>query len=613
MIPLSKELDNIKFDALLEMARQRLPALAKQWTDYNYHDPGIMLIELMAWLADSQVYSLARNRRDEQLGFLGLMGSRARGARPAKGMVVPTDVPDAVRPIKHHTVMKPARGGAPRLEAGAEITLLPVTVLRVTAGAELQDVTSANARRGAAFAAFGPEGGGELMIELDASEVPAGTGPVRLSLGFRVAGSRPDAPVQRVGRIGAYRPDGTPLPRLRDTTFALQRSGVMVFALDAADLAQPIVLRPQMRFSFSPRLIAILPNALPVAQRANLTLTAEGNARPGQTIDIEPATLFDPDEAGQERPWRLVDGVASLAVPSLDASGEPLAWQRGRLDEAEPADRRFAVSQAIDATRLTLRFGNGINGQRPALRASLTIRLALSCGFAGNIAQPTRWVAETDRTRWQNLDPITGGADPETPDTALGALREHIASHRPLATSSQIEAAALALPPALGVARAHVEAGWQRGRRKPATPATRTLIVARTEPGSEDAAWLSEIRRRLVARIAAGERLLVVAPQYQKFTLAIALVATRGSDPARVAAAASAAVADRFDPDKHPWPFGRDVSATIVAGWARNVEGVTAVLEVTLSPSNNGILAVARDALPLLAAPPTVSALRPAA
>jgi len=473
-------------------------------------------------------------------------------------------------------------------------------------------VTGANSRNGASFAAFGPGGNGDLTIELDASAVPAGTGRVLLSLGFRIAGSRAGSPVQHFGRVGAYRPDGTRLTRTRDTTLALQRSGAMVFALDAAELAQPIVLRPEAGYSLNPQLIAISPNALPVTQRAKLTIRAEGNGRPGQTVEIEPAMLLDVDEAGQERPWRLADGSASLAVTSLTGSGAQAEWQRGRLDESDPEDRRYTMSETADASRLSVRFGNGINGQRPALGEQVTVELALSCGQAGNINQPTNWVAEAGGTRWQNLDQIAGGTNPETPNTALGALRQRLADQRPLVTSAQIEEAALALPPALGVARAHVEEGWERGRRQPATPATRTLIVASSEPDSEDAVWLAAIRRRLAPRIAAGERLLVITPRYHRFTLAIELVATRGSDPARVAAAVSKAVAQRFDPAQHPWPFGRDISAMIVAGWARRVEGVAAISSVALTPSDDGTLAIARDGLPLLASAPSVTARRPA-
>jgi hypothetical protein len=615
MTPLSVKLDTADFDSLLAIARARLPALAKQWTDYNYHDPGIMLVELVAWLADSQIYSLARNRQDERLGFLRLLGSRARGARPARGMVFPPVTPDDVIPIDYGGVLKPARGGAPRMEAAARITLLPVAIRRIAAGADQRDVTDINAQTRAAFSAFGAEGDGALRIEVAVGTVPAGTGPVLLSLGFRLACNAPDATVQRFGRVGAYAADGTPLRRTRDTTFGLQRSGVMVFQLDSAALAQPIELRPEGGYALNPSLLQIVPNALPVVQCASLRFTdVVGNGRPGQTIEIAPSALFDADEEVDERHWRLVDGAAALAVDSQFVTDPQDRWRAGLLDEAEPGVRRYAVTVAADGSRIALRFGNGVNGRCLGQSERPEITLRLSCGLAGSVISPTDWVMQPGGTRWRNADPIAGGSDAQGADEALGTLRERLAVQRPLATSPQIADAALALPPALGVKRAQVVEGWERGRRKPATAATRTLLAGGAAPGEEDAAWLAAIRRRLAPRIAVGERVLVAAPDYRRFTLALAIVATRGSDPATVAAAVKKAIGARFDPVANPWPFGRDVSATAIAGWARRVEGVARVASVTLTPADGGatgaMLAVAPDALPLLISTPTVTATR---
>ena len=36
-----------RFDDLVETGRSRLPSLAPRWTDYNAHDPGITLMELL--------------------------------------------------------------------------------------------------------------------------------------------------------------------------------------------------------------------------------------------------------------------------------------------------------------------------------------------------------------------------------------------------------------------------------------------------------------------------------------------------------------------------------------------------------------------------------------
>jgi hypothetical protein len=49
MIPI-EELD---YTALNDGARTRLPALTGEWTDYNYHVPGITVLQLFAWLNDT--------------------------------------------------------------------------------------------------------------------------------------------------------------------------------------------------------------------------------------------------------------------------------------------------------------------------------------------------------------------------------------------------------------------------------------------------------------------------------------------------------------------------------------------------------------------------------
>src|SRR6476646_4715804 len=78
-----------RYDDLVQLGRSRLPRLAPAWTDHNVHDPGITLIELLAWVAEAQVYSLSRSRRDERIAYAALMGVLPNGARPAKGLIWP--------------------------------------------------------------------------------------------------------------------------------------------------------------------------------------------------------------------------------------------------------------------------------------------------------------------------------------------------------------------------------------------------------------------------------------------------------------------------------------------------------------------------------------------
>ena len=53
-----RKLDDQSFEQILQEAEGRLPWLCPAWTDHNAHDPGITLLELMAWYKEMQQYHM---------------------------------------------------------------------------------------------------------------------------------------------------------------------------------------------------------------------------------------------------------------------------------------------------------------------------------------------------------------------------------------------------------------------------------------------------------------------------------------------------------------------------------------------------------------------------
>lgn len=49
-------LDDLGYEELLKRAREVLPLLAPEWTDHNPSDPGVMLVEVLAWITDSLLF-----------------------------------------------------------------------------------------------------------------------------------------------------------------------------------------------------------------------------------------------------------------------------------------------------------------------------------------------------------------------------------------------------------------------------------------------------------------------------------------------------------------------------------------------------------------------------
>jgi hypothetical protein len=67
-------LDDRRWVDLVEEGRSLIPFYAPQWTDHNIHDPGITIIELLAAIAEMDIYQLNRIPIERKLKFLALIG-----------------------------------------------------------------------------------------------------------------------------------------------------------------------------------------------------------------------------------------------------------------------------------------------------------------------------------------------------------------------------------------------------------------------------------------------------------------------------------------------------------------------------------------------------------
>src|SRR4051794_21420203 len=82
-----RPLDNRTFDDILAEARARIPRYTAEWTDWNDGDPGIALLQLMAWMSELLIYRMNQVPELAQLKFLDLIGIELEPARPAETFV----------------------------------------------------------------------------------------------------------------------------------------------------------------------------------------------------------------------------------------------------------------------------------------------------------------------------------------------------------------------------------------------------------------------------------------------------------------------------------------------------------------------------------------------
>lgn len=71
-IPLP-DLDDHTFDDLMAEAQAMIPALTPAWTNFNESDPGMVLLELLAWLSEMLLYQVDQVSEANTEAFLALL------------------------------------------------------------------------------------------------------------------------------------------------------------------------------------------------------------------------------------------------------------------------------------------------------------------------------------------------------------------------------------------------------------------------------------------------------------------------------------------------------------------------------------------------------------
>lgn len=80
-------LDTELFSDMMDEARNMAVSLYPDWTDFNYHDPGITMLELFAWIKEGQQYFLDQIGTEHKKKYLKLLGMALRHRTAARASV----------------------------------------------------------------------------------------------------------------------------------------------------------------------------------------------------------------------------------------------------------------------------------------------------------------------------------------------------------------------------------------------------------------------------------------------------------------------------------------------------------------------------------------------
>lgn len=639
-IPLPK-LDNQDFDRLVSQGRSLIPRYAPAWTDHNVHDPGITLMELLAWLVEMDSYRLERISQPTYRTFLRLVGIEPRPLHPAGAtLVLNMKAAGQVLSLPAGLQIGDGQAGVTFQTTGG-INISPAGLKTVLGGPEeaLVDCSEENEDRkpyfpfgadpGPGYALYlgfdrqfgavskrinlyvwagSAEADGKIRTRLISEQEAAileASEDAELGLTRHVPDWREHYSARTVWEYYAGSGRWLPLAGVVDETRGLTLSGPVSFMAPNPADHQPdglkngattgrYLIRCRLKsgaYELPPQISHIALNTVGAKHAADFT---------------EPEAFTSTGRAGQifqlrQRP--VVPGSANMEVVHDGKKDgkwkEALYW-----DGVGPHDRVYVLRPETGE----ILFGDGRHGRVPPAGASIAVTCKIGGGAAGNVdagrltqvldnehnkALVPNWDAVKDHL--SDTQPVAqpfpafGGSDAESLPEAKARAVELLGSVKRAVTLGDFEALALAVP-GVPVARALAIPDYDPRLPHLPAPGSLTMVIVPDGPGSRPAPGPDMLRavacylerRRLVTT-----EVHVTAPLYTAVQVNARLTVGPRVDEAKMADQAKEALDTFFHPlhggaDGKGRPVGRDVYRSEIMALLNGLAGVLFVDRVTL-------------------------------
>ena len=601
-------LDDRKFQDLVDEAKRMIPSLCPEWTNHNLSDPGVALIEIFAWMSEQVLYRLNQVPERMYVDFLNLVGVKPFPASAATARITfwLSAVPDEAVVVPAGTeVTTEGDDGVVfttlndlRIEQSPLLTALTATPEEVFADvtAELKydrdTVTcfpSAPVRPGDAFhLGFEKSLAGQL-IELSVTTAERGIGV-----------DPADPPISWEAWTGEF---WAPCSIVADTTGGLNRDGVVRMVLPSEH--DPLTQAGQRRHWLRVRLVEPRPDQ--AGYQSSPSLADLGVISLGGSVAAEHATTVESEFVGRsigEPGQRFPMGNRPI-LPRRPGEHVVVSHEGRHIIYSEVADFAHTGPDdhhvVWDAAAGVLEFGPSIrypdgsrvqHGAVPPFGAEIMVPRYRwgggSEGIAGAGTLSSMRNAVPYVVRVANLEPARGGVDaetvPEVRERGPASLRAGqravtISDFEQLTIESSPQVSrALCLPP---------EETWGP---------VRVLVVPRVDLPPESAAIddfaLSEdlfttISTHLDARRTLGSVVRVTTPFYQGVSVVTRVRAATGRSTSLVRQRVLDALNRHLSPvvggpSGRGWPFDVGLSSTALAAMIGEIDGVGGIDEIAL-------------------------------
>ena len=603
-------LDDRRFQDLVDDAKRLVQQRCPEWTDHNVSDPGVTLIETFAWMTDQLLYRLNRVPERNYVKFLELIGVRLfppAAARTEVTFWLSAPQSDTVSVTAGTRVATPRSGHDPAIvfETTRELEILSCEHTHA-----LSSVSDDGYRThddalalGNSFYCFDevPKPGDALYVGLDKA-VPSCAVCVRLSCRIEGVGVDPDFPPLvweawdgETWTACEIESDGTGgLNRDGDITLHVP-DGHEASVIDGrhagwirARVAPPVENQPV--YSASPEILSIS------------AFTIGGTVTAGNSERVADEVVGTADGA----PGNTFTLKRSPVIPSDEPFTVEVSSDEGWQTWTQPEARSFAGSGPqdrhvlLDAVSAEIQFGPAIrmadgtiqqHGAVPAAGSTVKVPFYRTGGGGrGNVTARAISVLKSSIpyvARIENRRPARGGVDGEDIEQAKVRGPVLLRTRDRAVTAEDFEHLAREAAPEL--ARVHcvvagdgTDAG---GVRVLVVPSIASEGAVRFDALLPSETTLQRVARRLDESRLLGTRIAVEPPIYRGVTVVGRLRARSLFDPERLQDAATEALFRYFHPtvggpDGEGWPFGRPVLAGEVFAVLGRVRGVELVEEV---------------------------------